>query len=126
MRDEIQELNDCRRSRSASRAGSRRSSVSGPPSVNGFRDDPQGANDIIRSLKRTIATVRLENVSLSSQIETLIFSEARTKQCVTQLMLENHKLVTEAVCRDVLVSALQNEAQRHQQTLLRMCVLALR
>lgn len=124
MRDEIQELNDCRRSRSASRAGSRRSSVSGPPSVNGFRDDPQGANDIIRSLKRIIATVRLENVSLSSQIETLIFSEARTKQCVTQLMLENHKLVTEAVCRDVLVSALQNEAQRHQQTLLRMCVLA--
>ncbi|EFO63850.1 Coiled-coil protein [Giardia lamblia P15] len=123
MRDEIQELNDGRRSRSASRAGSRRSSVSGPPSVNGFRDDPQGTNDVIRSLKRTIATVRLENVSLSSQIETLIFSEARTKQCVTQLMLENHKLVTEAVCRDVLISALQNEARRHLQTLLRMCVL---
>lgn len=123
MRDEIQEVNDDRRSRSASRPGSRRSSVSGPSSISVFRDDHQGVTDIIRSLKRTIATVRLENVSLSSQIETLIFSEARTKQCVTQLMLENHKLVTEAVCRDTLICSLQNEAQRHLQTLLRMCVL---
>lgn len=122
MRDEIQEANDDRRSRSASRPGSRRSSVSGPSSFSAFRDDPQVVSDTIRSLKRTIATVRLENVSLSSQIETLIFNEARTKQCATQLMLENHKLVTEAVCRDTLISSLQNEARRHLQTLLRMCV----